>query len=263
MIRRSALVGDEPQNVLGPLSGLFDDIEDIIVTFREAVDEMELGSREGVIPIPEEHLESAFSNCMLFAQGNSSEKMSIDEIASVHMYSLEFKKDISDCSRSIYSVLNEKLRSEDRNQLLRFRKYMILLLRAIKKCSLVEARVLFRGILFAVDLSVYNVGNFVTWYQFSSCTTDLGVQQKFLGDDGDRTLFQIEVVYGRARMINEFSKYRDEAEAVFPPFSRFEIVGLYRAGNGLATVHLREVAPLDIIIDFSVNTGKVYSSWFW
>ena len=104
MNRRSALVGDEPRNVLGPLSVLFEDVDGLTFSFREAVDEMKLGSREGVIPISEEYLESAYSKCSSFVEGKLSDKTSRDETAAVHMYSLEFKDNFPGCMRSIYSV---------------------------------------------------------------------------------------------------------------------------------------------------------------
>ncbi len=70
---------------------------------------------------------------------------------------------------------------------------------------------MFRGV--KADLSSqYPKDREVTWFQFSSCTCDLSVEQSdvFCGSSGVRTLFTIELTSGRARLITQY----------VPPFSR-------------------------------------------
>jgi hypothetical protein len=83
----------------------------------------------------------------------------------------------------------------------------------------------------------------VTWFQFSSCTCDIQVEQsaQFLGKTGTRTLFRIELTTGRARSVTKFSLVPSEAEVLLPPNSRFVVLGQLDAGNGLIIITLREL----------------------
>ncbi len=67
----------------------------------------------------------------------------------------------------------------------------------------------------------------VTWFQFSSCTCDIEVEQseQFLGTTGPRTLFSIELTTGRARSVTKFSLVPSDAEELLPPNSRFVVLG--------------------------------------
>lgn len=218
----------------------------------------------GSCAIPETNLECVISMCEDYAATKCPHReMSKHEIAAVRMYTLEFKKIFGDmCKLSLYSILNEKLRNEDRHHLILYREYILLLLHAIRKCRPVEVKIVYRGIKFRASLEDFQIGKLIIWYQFSSCTIDIGIQQKFIGDEGERTLFHIEIVHGRARMINEFSAFPEEVEVVFPPYSHFEVVGNYNAGNGLLIIHLREVAPLEYIVDFSLKKVGYFYCFF-
>ena len=94
----------------------------------------------------------------------------------------------------------------------------------------------------------------VTWFQFSSCTCDIEVEQseQFLGSSGTRTLFSIELTTGRARVITKFSLVPSEAEVLLPPNSRFKVLGQLDAGNGLVIIQLKELPSRDPILDFDM-----------
>jgi hypothetical protein len=83
----------------------------------------------------------------------------------------------------------------------------------------------------------------VMWFQFSSCTCDVEVEQseQFLGKTGTRTLFSIELTIGRARSVTKFSLVPSEAEVLLPPNSCFVVLGQLAAGNGLMIITLREL----------------------
>jgi hypothetical protein len=109
----------------------------------------------------------------------------------------------------------------------------------------------YRGV--KADLSAqYPKDREVTWFQFSSCTCDIQVEQseQFCGSSGTRTLFSIELTTGRARIITKFSLVPSEAEVLLPPNSRFKVVSQFDAGNGLIIIQLKELPPKDPIIDF-------------
>ena len=97
-------------------------------------------------------------------------------------------------------------------------------------------------------------GREVTWFQFSSCTCDIQVEQseQFLGSTGTRTLFSIELTTGRARVISMFSLVPSEAEVLLPPNSRFKVLGQLDAGNGLVIIQLKELPSRDPILDFNM-----------
>ena len=72
----------------------------------------------------------------------------------------------------------------------------------------------------------------------------------FLGVTGPRTQFNIELTTSRARDISKLSMIPRECEALLPPNSRFEVVGLLSSADGLQQVQLRELPPLDPILLF-------------
>jgi hypothetical protein len=102
----------------------------------------------------------------------------------------------------------------------------------------------------------------VTWFQFSSCTCDIQVEQsaQFCGSSGTRTLFSIELTTGRARSITKFSLVPSEAEVLLPPISRFKMLGQLDAGGGLVIIQMKELLPKDPIIDFDAAATSPASS---
>jgi hypothetical protein len=69
------------------------------------------------------------------------------------------------------------------------------------KCERYDGANVFRGV--KGDMSAaYPKDREETWFQFSSCTCDIAVDQseQFLGKTAMRTLFSIELTSGRARI---------------------------------------------------------------
>lgn len=257
MLRRSALVELEAVRALGPLSGFFVKIERPTYSLRIALADVLTACRQGSISIAERHLISVVSFCEEFANSRGSDRLPLAEIGAVHLYSFDFETQIPGCRGNLYSILNEYLRDENRQLLLPFKAFLVLFLYGVYDCPPVGNCVVFRGMKRRVNIVDYTPGNVLTWYQFSSCSLDLGVQQQFLGEDGDRTLFHVELKYGRARLISDYSSFPEEREALLPPNTRVLVKGIWDAGNGLITVHLEEVAPLDFILDFSTSPKEV------
>ena len=86
------------------------------------------------------------------------------------------------------------------------------------KCERYDGANVFRGV--KGDMSAaYPKDREETWFQFSSCTCDIAVDQseQFLGKTAMRTLFSIELTSGRARIITKLSLVPSEAEALHPP----------------------------------------------
>ena len=167
-------------------------------------------------------------------------------IAALALYTAELL-----AGESPYGVCNGALRASDRSKCLPFVPFIWLLMHAMSKCERYEGGNVYRGV--KADLRAqYPKDREVTWFQFSSCTCDIQVEQseQFCGSSGTRTLFSIELTTGRARIITNFSLVPSEAEVLLPPNSRFKVVSHFDAGNGLTIIQLKELPPKDPIIDF-------------
>ena len=93
----------------------------------------------------------------------------------------------------------------------------------------------------------------VTWRGFSSTTNNVSALSNdlFLGMTGVRTIFNIELTTGRVRDISMLSMIPGECEALLPPNTKFQVVGvLGPSADGLLTVQLEEVPPSDPILNF-------------
>ena len=167
-------------------------------------------------------------------------------IAALALYTAELL-----AGESPYGVCNGALRASDRSKCLPFVPFIWLLMHALSKCERYEGGNVYRGV--KADLRAqYPKDREVAWFQFSSCTCDIQVEQseQFCGSSGTRTLFSIELTSGRARVISMFSLSPREAEVLLPPNSRFIVLGQLDAGNGLVIVQLKELPSRDPIIDF-------------
>jgi hypothetical protein len=154
--------------------------------------------------------------------------------------------------------LNTALRCASRDKCKPFVPYIWLLMHALRACPAYAKNVVFRGV--KADLSgQYPKGREVTWFQFSSCTCDLSVEQKpqFCGSSGVRTLFTIELTSGRARQISQYSLVPSEAEVLLPPNCRFKVKGVLNSGGGLVQIHLEELPCLEPIVDFDEPVNLV------
>ncbi len=157
---------------------------------------------------------------------------------------------------SPYSGCNDALRSADRSKCKPYVKFIWFLMHAMAKCDPYVGGNVYRGV--KADLRAqYPNEREVTWFQFSSCTCDIQVEQseQFCGSTGTRTLFSIELTTGRARVITKFSLVPSEAEVLLPPNSRFKVVSQFDAGNGLVIIQLKELPSRDPIIQFDAPTA--------
>lgn len=167
-----------------------------------------------------------------YSQQTPPEGLTVDEAVSITLYTME--ADIR--SKSLYAVLNQVLRSENRGeQLSAWYLYLRLFFSAL--CRLPSTRqFLFRGVKMDLHAS-YPENNTLTWWAFSSCTLKVDALQAFLEPTGARTMFVIECYSGKD--IRRFSKFPEE-EILILPETQFKVVGVLNNGNGLHTVQLKE-----------------------
>jgi hypothetical protein len=216
-------VVDEPSRILPPIQG-FEKMPQ--VSLEEAVKPLAL-----LVPGVEENALLAKRKCT----NPPADGLSIDESASIRLYTMEMT--LPDVC--LYVVLNETLRTEDREVLKPWFLYLRLIIGSLLKIPSTR-RHIFRGV--KRNLWQQHVkGQKTVWWAFNSCTGLLKVLEsgKFLGTKGDRTLFDIDSYSGKD--IRQHSHYSKESEILLLPATQFQIVGSLDSGNGLHVIHLKEI----------------------
>ncbi|CAF2832676.1 unnamed protein product [Rotaria sp. Silwood2] len=164
---------------------------------------------------------------------NPADNLTIDESAAIFLYTMEWPN-------CVYSLLNETLTKEDRNQLLPWFSYLKLLLTALFKLPSIRCTV-WRGVK-GLDLTTkYPKNENTVWWRFSSSTTVVEVlkSENFLGQHGLRTMFNIECLNGK--VIKNHSNYQEENEVLLLPGTQFQVISHLDAGNGLQIIQMKEL----------------------
>ncbi|CAF4839605.1 unnamed protein product, partial [Rotaria sp. Silwood1] len=164
---------------------------------------------------------------------NPLDGLTSDESASIHLYTLEWPE----AHQSVYTLLNEKLRSEKRSELQSWYSYLKLFLTALYKLPSLK-KTIWRGIHGNV-MDLYQE-DFI-WWGISSCTETMKVMEKFVGRSGIRTLFMIECINGKA--IKSHSFYKDENEILLMPGTYLRVIDKWSPANDLYIIHLQEETP--------------------
>ncbi|MER7334143.1 MULTISPECIES: ADP-ribosyltransferase domain-containing protein [unclassified Micromonospora] len=155
--------------------------------------------------------------------------LSSDEVAALYLYT---------CESAFYRQINATLRNPDRSRIVPYLPYLRLLFSAVSRLP-TRAEPLWRGV--SLDLRAqYPLGQTVTWWGVSSCTSKLSVARAFLGGRGKRTLFEVHPV--RAVGIRRFSAFTGEEEFILAPGTQLEVTGVKAERGGLCTVTLTELA---------------------
>jgi hypothetical protein len=145
-------------------------------------------------------------------------------------------------------MLNYTLKTADREDLRPYFKYMKLFLTALAKVPCVPPLTVWRGV--TKDLSVeFPPGTPVTWWAFSSCTTELTVLESnmYLGDTGKRTLFSVEVINGRS--VRAHSHFVTEDEILLLPGTQMVVQSQFTPAADLYIIHLKQVIPTEVLLE--------------
>ena len=167
-----------------------------------------------------------------------SDGLTIDESAAVRLYSIEWQGK----QKSLYSMLNYTLKSDPRENLRPYFKYLKLLLTALAKLPCVPPLTIWRGV--TKDLSAeFPPGTSVIWWGFSSCTTSLTVLENsmYLGNTGKRTLFSVEAINGRS--VRAHSYFVTEDEILLLPGTQMVVQSQLSPASDLHIIHLKQVIP--------------------
>jgi hypothetical protein len=170
--------------------------------------------------------------------------LTIDESAAIRLYTIEW----DDNHRSLYSMLNRHLKNTDRENLLPYFKYIKLFLTALAKLPCVPPLTVWRGV--TKNLSGdFPAGTRVTWWAFSSCTTEMTVLENnmYLGSEGDRTLFSVEAINGRT--IKNHSHFVTEDELLLLPGTHMIVQSQLSPAPSLHIIHLKQVIPEEVLLE--------------
>jgi hypothetical protein len=168
---------------------------------------------------------------------NPGDGLSIDESASIRLYSMEWEPH-SEC---LYFALNKTLRAKDRQKLKPWFLFLRLILTALNRLPSKSCHV-YRGV--QINLSEkYLFGTKFVWWAFSSCTTNINILQseQFLGTTAERTLFTFDCLSGKD--IRSHSYYGNEDEILLLPARQFIVKGCLNQGHGLHVIQLEEIQP--------------------
>ena len=97
---------------------------------------------------------------------------------------------------------------------------------------------------------------------YSSCTESLTLleSEKFLGNTGTRTLFNIECESGKE--IYRHSYFQEEKEILLLPATQFQVLGKINPAPGFHIIHLKETKPPFPLLQppFSHSTASTKSA---
>lgn len=169
-----------------------------------------------------------------------------DESAAIYLYSMEWGK------HSLYKLLNEALRAEDRSISKKWFLFLKLFNRAVKKLRTVTTAI-WRGV--PKDLANrYKKDQKLIWWGVSSCSTFVNVIESFIGSTG--TLFLIEA--RRGKDIRKYTSMPHEAEVLLMPGTHLRVEGdSYKHSGGLNVVHLKEISPNEEELPSSVSKPHI------
>jgi hypothetical protein len=170
--------------------------------------------------------------------------LTIDESAAIRLYTIEWDKP----HRSLYSMLNHTLMQDDREQLRPYFKYLKLFLTALVKLPCVPQLTVWRGVTKNMSAE-FPPGTPVTWWAFSSCTVSLTVLENnmYLGNTGNRTLFSVEAINGRA--VRAHSHFATEDEILLLPGTYMTVQSQLSPAPDLHIIHLKQVIPEKVLLE--------------
>jgi hypothetical protein len=170
--------------------------------------------------------------------------LTVDESAAIRLYTIEWEGS----HRSLYSMLNHTLKKDTRENLRPYHKYLKLFLTAIVKLPCLPQLTVWRGV--TKDLSSeFLPGTQITWWPFSSCTTELMVLEKniYLGTSGNRTLFSVEAI--NSRTIRAHSHFITEDEILLLPGTHMVVQSKFSPAPDLHVVHLKQIQPEVMLLE--------------
>ena len=162
----------------------------------------------------------------------SEHGLSKDQSASIYIYTMEWG------NTSLYRVLNNALRSQNRQALRIWFPYLKLLDTALDKLPTVK-EILWRGVPLDIGQSFVK-DQTITWWSVNSCSSSIDVIKNFLDNNKNSTLFLIEAINGKK--VSGYTEYENEDEIILPIGTQFRVKSnALDHPNGSHVVHLVEI----------------------
>jgi sugar lactone lactonase YvrE len=140
--------------------------------------------------------------------------------------------------QTLYRVLNQALRSEDRQKLKIWFPYLKLFDTALEKLPTVK-EVVWRGVPLDIGRN-FTENKLVTWWSINSCSSSVNVIKSFIGNEKDSTLFLIEAINGKK--ISGYTEYENENEIILKMGTQFRVkCDPLMQSNGSHIVHLIQI----------------------
>jgi hypothetical protein len=236
---RIANVTEEPCVMLTPIKGFSDKP---LVTLEEATAPLNT-----IVP----HI-STFVHVAKQCTKNPANNLSIDESASIALYTMEWEP----YTNSLFYILNNALRTEDRQQLKPWFLYLKLLLTALSRLPSISVTV-YCDLQTEIENAKYEIGNEVIWWGFSSCIkSGISKKDQAIGETGPKTLFIIDCMNGKD--ISKHSYFRKENEVLLLPATTVNVIKNEYQENDLHVIHLEEIESSFILLESVSSTEEIY-----
>ncbi|CAF1066075.1 unnamed protein product [Adineta steineri] len=155
-----------------------------------------------------------------------------DESASIYIYTMEWG------DQTLYRVLNQTLRNENRHLLKVWFPYLKLFDTALNKLPSVK-EVVWRGIIADIGKN-FTKNQIITWWSINSCSSSVNIIKGFLGNEKNSTTFLIEAVKGKK--VSGYTEYESEDEIILRMGTEFRVKSnALDHPNGSYLVHLIEI----------------------
>jgi hypothetical protein len=229
--------GSNIQSRISDLSG--EPVDRLLVPIRGYQDQPILSLNETIKPIVkffnriEDYVFIALHNSQ-----NPPDGLNQQESAAIHLYTMQFSG-----GPSLYQILNQTLRDENREELKLWFPFLKLFITALYKLPS-HSETVWRGVK-GVDLSSkYEIGTKFVWWGVSSCNTNINTlkSESFLGTTGERTVFSIKCTNGKSIVNNSYFKTKED-EMILMPGSYFEVIGHVNLGAQLHLIELKQIEP--------------------
>ncbi|UJR08214.1 hypothetical protein I4U23_012487 [Adineta vaga] len=219
---------------VGKQSSILDGYEKLpLVSLEEAVQPF-----KDIVTEVDQMVWTAKQNCQKPEEG-----LTCDESASISVYTMEWYPKES----SLSYILNEILRSENKQQIKPWFLYLRLIFHALSKLKTVN-RIVYQGFLGDVKKN-YSTGKTFTTWEFSNCTSSI----KSLEDDedfgktGERTLLTIECQSGKDITRHAFDPSKEQV--LFSPGCQFKVISCLQTGDELNIVQVEEIkSPYSFVL---------------
>jgi hypothetical protein len=179
---------------------------------------------------------------------NPADGLTQDQSASIMLCAIRWQP----FDQCLSVVLNELLRSADRQKLKPWFLYLKLLFTALSRLPSVH-RTVYRGIKLNVS-EQYPKDETIVWRDFSLCTTSLDLLQseQYLGRKDHRTIITIECKSSKDITKHLFYPSTDMI-LLLPAGTQFKVIHCLKQKNKLNWIHLKEVqSPFSVLQSVSV-----------